>query len=514
MAKDRFIYGSIIMIFMNIFIRIVGFAYEVTLSKLLGAEAMGWFQIAMSTLMVFLVLTISGIPTAVTKLVAQENSNNNQYNVEKIYRTTIIFNFSIAIILSTILLFSAKFIALKVLKNEDMLLGVYLLIPPIIIISLSNVLRSYFYGKKDMITPSVAQLIEHFTRFTIVIGMISYFSPLNPLYGAIIAILGISIGEFFDLMWSLSAKKRLYNSQIFATKNKWSSKIALHKIIKVSVPLTISGFFNVALNFLNTILLPSRLIDAGYTSSLAIATFGRITGMAMPLIHLPFVVTSALVINLIPSLSEQVMLKKHIQIKSDIQLAIKATLLVSIPLTTIYVILSKPIATFLYNDPTAANFIHIMGYSTMLLALQHTFSGILCGLDKQTSSTINRIIGSSLRIFLIYILVGNPNLEIYGFFIAFFVTNILILLLDIISLRKTIHIKFDYFDILLKPLFASLFMVGYIKITTYDLVNLHRVNPLAFVFSIGVAFLAYIFILILTQAIPKDFFSKIFSIKA
>ena len=74
MSKDRFIYGSIVMIFMNFFTKIIGFAYDVLLSNLLGAEAMGLFQIAMSTLMTFLIITSSGIPTCVTKLVAEQNS--------------------------------------------------------------------------------------------------------------------------------------------------------------------------------------------------------------------------------------------------------------------------------------------------------------------------------------------------------------------------------------------------------------------------------------------------------
>ena len=62
------------MVFMNFLMKIIGFAYEVALSKFLGAEAMGLFQISMSTLMTFLIITTSGIPTSVTKLVAQENS--------------------------------------------------------------------------------------------------------------------------------------------------------------------------------------------------------------------------------------------------------------------------------------------------------------------------------------------------------------------------------------------------------------------------------------------------------
>ncbi len=74
------------MVFMNILMRIIGLSYDVYLSKLLGAEAMGLFQISMSTLMVFLVLTTTGIPMSLTKLVAEENSKRNYANAERIFK--------------------------------------------------------------------------------------------------------------------------------------------------------------------------------------------------------------------------------------------------------------------------------------------------------------------------------------------------------------------------------------------------------------------------------------------
>lgn len=184
-----------IMVVMKFFIRVIGFVYGIFLSRLLGAETLGLMQIANSTLMVFLILTTSGIPTAITKLVAEENSKNNPSNVEKIYRSTMGFNLIVSIVLGFLLFIFAEFIALNILKNKDMLVIVYLLIPAFIIISLSNVLRSYFYGMKNMITPSIAQIIEHVTRFIFVIGLLYYLRPSDPIHSAIIAMIGVSFGS-------------------------------------------------------------------------------------------------------------------------------------------------------------------------------------------------------------------------------------------------------------------------------------------------------------------------------
>lgn len=283
----------------------------------------------------------------------------------------------------------------------------------------------------------------------------------------------------------------------------------LSKVLVVSLPLTISGFFSVLLRFSNTLLIPSRLVVAGYTGSESIATLGRINGMVMPLIGLAFMFTSAIVVNLIPSLSEQMVHKRYNDIRSDIRLAIKATFLMSMPLMMIYIMLSKPIAIFLYNDPIVADFIHIMGYGTIFLALQHTLAGILYGLNKHILATVNRLVSMLLGVLIIYYLVGNPSIGINGYFISFFVSNIVTIMLDIITLRGIIQLKLDYYDIIGKPLIASVFMVGYIKMTTYDLKNLQNGNLFAFVFSLSIAALSYIFVLILLRAIPKDLLSRI-----
>ena len=277
----------------------------------------------------------------------------------------------------------------------------------------------------------------------------------------------------------------------------------------MSIPLTISGSFGVILRFINTILIPNRLMAAGYTSSESISIFGRIMGMTMPLIGLSFIVTSALVINLIPSLSEQIALKRYKDIKRDIHLSIKVTLLVALPLMSLYVGLSKPLAILLYNDPLVANFIHVMAYGTVLLALQHTFSGILLGLNKQTSATVNSIIGMILRIILIYIFVGNPRFGVNGIFISFYGSNTVILILNLIAIRSVVKFDIDYIDIIGKPLVASIFMIGFIYLSIHDIGNLQNISTLGFVSSLLAGSLAYIFVLFLTKAIPKNLFKKL-----
>lgn len=507
MKKSRFIYGSILIVIVNFIIRLISFCYDVILSKFIGAEGMGLFQMATSTLMVFLVISASGISTAVSRLVAEQNSKNNHYTTKMIVKIATLFTIVLSISLSFILISLGKTISMQMFKDKDMSILIYLLTPAIITISINSVIKGYYYGLKMIGVASVSEIVEHVTKFIIVLGFLNYVCPVEPKLGALIAICGISIGEIFDLIWLIFMYKHSNEKPPYIVPTEINKIEILTQILYIATPLTISSLINVLFQFLNTILIPNKLMASGFTNSEAIATFGRIKGMAMPLIFSPFIVTSALIITLIPSLSEQVVLKNYKNMKNDILLAIKTTLLMSIPLTALYAFFSQPLAIFLYDDPKVGEFIHIMSYGTVFVAINHTLSGILNGLSKQINVTINQLIGILLQLFCVYYLVDNPKFIINGFFIGFYLRILATSILNFFTLRKMIKMQVNYKDLLAKPLIATAFMVISIYISQY---YIHVSNNLNFIYSLIVGALSYIFVLYITKAIPQNLLGKLF----
>ncbi len=190
------------------------------------------------------------------------------------------------------------------------------------------------------------------------------------------------------------------------------------------------GLLTTSSQFFNAVLIPQKLVEAGYTKVQAIRVFGRAFGMTMPLIYFPHIITSALVINVIPSLSENLELKEFKRVKYDICLSLKITFVVSIIFSVIYILYSKQLGIFLFNDIYVGSFIKIMGLGTVFVTLQHMLSGILYGMGKQISVAFHRLIGIAIQIICVYYLVGNPFYGINGFFIGFIFSMIVICILD------------------------------------------------------------------------------------
>lgn len=503
MNKRKFIYGSIILATVNFLVRIMGFGYKIILSKLIGPGGIGLFQLIIPVLSLFITITTAGIPIAVTKLVAKEEAKNNYSGSIQILKTALLIAISTSIILSLILFSSANYISQNILKNKDLLYSLYFLIPAIGIISISSVIRGYFYGLKKMAISGTAQIIEQIARILFVLLYLYYSYPVDCKWGAFIAILGVSFGEIFGLLWLT------FNYSIIKIKNKKRKSInnlsfsyIISNLLFVAIPITISRLINVSFQLTNSILIPQRLIIAGYSNKEAIEIFGRVIGMAMPLIFLPFIVTSALVINIIPNISELIHNKKIKEIEDDTSLCIKLTLLISIPVTTIYIAYSVPLGEFIYNDTMVGKYLGVLGYSTIFLSLHHTLSGILHGLNKQIQVTVNYIIGMIFQVLAIYFLVSNPAYGIYGYFIGFLTSSFIICALDFIVLRKYIKFKINSIDYIIKPLLASVIMIQFLKLSD-NLMYHYKGNSIILHLVIYIlALCLYFLLLIITKSLP------------
>lgn len=509
MRANSFVHGSILMVMINLVVRAVDFAYDVMLSKYIGAEGLGLFHMAKSVMLIFIVISTAGIPTAISRLVAEYKSKRRANAIKKILIVSILLALAFGITFSTIIALFGDEIAIKLYKNETIIPAIYFLIPSIILLPLTITFRGYYYGLRIVTVPSVSNIIEHVAQFIIVFIMLYLAYPMEPITGATIAVCGTAIGEVFDLIWLTSMLKRSNRGLAYIPSQRESSLKILKQIFSISSPIAVADVISVILRFANSIFIPQRLMKIGFTNSEAVSTLGRISGMAMPLISLTFIVTGAIATNLVPNLSENVAIKRYDLAKRDIIFSIKMTLLAAIPLTLIYIYYSEPLGYFIYEDLEVGKFIKLMAFGTIFISLEHTFSGILNGLNKQIAATRNRLIGLFAQVFCIYSLVGNPKFGVYGFFVGFFVSGIIIFVLDKITIRKKIKLNMNYKDIILKPIIAASAMIIIINNSINMLGKFNISEPLCFFTSLAIGGISYVVVLLITKAIPRDIIKKL-----
>ncbi|MTI46573.1 MAG: polysaccharide biosynthesis protein [Firmicutes bacterium] len=499
MNNSKFIYGTIILATSSLIVRMLSLSYDITLSRMIGAEAIGLFYLVNPILMMFLMVT-----TAVSKLVSKAKSRNSNYDITVTVNATILLTLIISFILALILIVTSKHISINIYNNEKLLSLIYVAIPAIPILSLTSVLRGYLYGLNKMAQAGFSEIIEHIGRFIIIIFILFYIHPVSPYTSCKIAIFGISIGEFLDLIYLLSIYKKNTRDTRLAIYSKDSFKSIVLKIIKIATPLTILGFVSVASQSLNTILIPKSLLEAGLSQSQSIETLGRIMGMGMPLVYLPYIVTSALVINIIPNLSNQSHLKNYKDIKINITLSIRITFIITLPTMIVFFIHSHPLSVLLYNDIHATKYIKIMSCGMVFLAIQHIFSGILYGIGKQVRATVHRIIGIAFQLFCIVFLISNPRYGVNGYFIGFILSPIIVFLFDMTVLHRYLRSTFTDFiffsKIGISILITTILTFLYSNFSTSWNIPINNTT----IFTILIYFISYIGLLIFLKANPLD----------
>ena len=165
--KNVFLKSTIILIIGGIITKILSFFVRIVYTRLIGVEGVSLYSLTLPTYSLLITIAQLSLPTTISKLVA-ENKNNN---LKIVSNATYIILF-INTIVMIIMLLSSKYIAINLLHEEKtyiLLISMSLTFP---IISISSIIKGYFYGKQNVIPNVVSNIVEEIVRITLIIIII------------------------------------------------------------------------------------------------------------------------------------------------------------------------------------------------------------------------------------------------------------------------------------------------------------------------------------------------------
>ena len=136
----------IVMVF-SIVTRIIAFVFKIYLSRKVGAETLGLYQISLAMIGLVTIFACSGIPLTVSRRTAELNTFNNQKAIYKTVTSGLILALAtIALTLSAVIIFRKPFLMLFADKRAEPLF--YIMLPAAISTAIYYVIRAFFMGKK------------------------------------------------------------------------------------------------------------------------------------------------------------------------------------------------------------------------------------------------------------------------------------------------------------------------------------------------------------------------------
>ncbi len=436
MKIPNLVFSTIILFLSNLIVRVLGFLYKIFLSKVIGEAGLGVYHILFNFLMICLALTTTGIPTALSCLVANKKPLNDKHNNNVFFISTLYIAFFISLVISLFIAFNSTYLSLKLLKHNNLSLFILAICPAIVVITISNVLRGYYYGLKDVIVPAIGQVLEQLSRIIFVFLIIMYIN--NSSMNCYIALLGISIGEAVNILFisaCLYKNSNLHNNYTIKVKDFYNASI---ETIKMSIPITCNRMSNILLHSISSMIVPSRLVLCGLSYSQALGMYGVISGMVMPFIFLPFTLGSALVVNLIPSISQEMSLGRYKIVIKKVNYALLLTFFVGAISSLFFYIWGDKLCLIIFDNALAGTYLKAMFLVPLFMSLNQTLSGILHSIRKEVTSSIITIITMLIQLILIYFLLPIPSINIYAYIYTVTVVSFFTCLLHIIVLVKAL----------------------------------------------------------------------------
>ena len=402
----------------------------------MGDIGLGIYHMVFNFLMICIALTTTGIPTALSCLVAKGSALKDKKDANIFFISTLYVSFFISLLISLFVSFNSTYLSFKLLHDKYLNLFILSICPAIVIITISNVLRGYFYGIKKVMVPAVGQVIEQITRILFVFLLTMYISDKAMI--CYVTLLGISIGEATNVIYMsicLYKESSLYNNFTIRLKDFYYSSM---ETLKMALPITCDRMSSVVLQSVSSMIVPSRLVLSGISYTQSIGLYGVICGMVMPFIYLPFTIGSALVVNLIPSISQEVALNKIKNVKIKIYYAVILTVGVGTISSLFFYFFGEELCLIVFNNKTAGIYLKTMFLAPLFLSLNQTLSGILHSIRKEVISSINTIVGMIIQVIAIYFLLPIPSLNMYAYIYAITATAIFTTILHSIVLIKAL----------------------------------------------------------------------------
>jgi len=427
MKKNKFIMSTLILVVGGFITKILSMIIRIVMARLVGTEGIGIYMLMSPTFMLLIAICTLGMPTAISKLVS-ENKNNNK---------KIVFTASMIVILVDIIVLIgvvafAPFIANNLLhepRTYYALLGMGFVLP---FISISSILRGYFFGKERMLPHVITNIIEDVVRLISIVLFVPFFLQKGLEFAVFFLVFSNLFSELASIIiFLVLLPKKINKKDLKPDKNYFKD------ILSIGLPSTGSRLIGSLGMFLEPIILTFVLLKVGYDNNFIITEYGILNGYVMPLILLPSFFTSAISQALLPVVSRGFSNNKKTYVKSKIKQAISVSLLIGIPATLVFTLFPQIPLRLIYNTSEGINYIKVLAPICLFHYIQAPLTSSMQAMGLAKEAMNGTLIGMILRTITLFMF-SFFKIGLWGLVIATSINIIYVTLQHIIVIKKKI----------------------------------------------------------------------------
>ena len=413
MKKNSFIEGTLIATLSIVLVKSMGLLYVIPFYSVVGKQGGALYGYAYNIYSMFIVLSTTGIPIAISKIISEYNTLG--YLEAKVRAFKIgkrIVNFTA--ILSFVILFTfARSIASIIIGDltggntiEDVTVVIRAISFAVLVIPYLSLTRGYLQGHKFITPSSRSQIIEQLVRVSIII--IGSFLTYRVLKLSLTTTVAVAVtGAFFGGLVAvsyLSIKTKKNKEKLgfnYDQKDNITTKEIIRKLAQYTVPYIVLNLGAQLYTFVDMVLVLRTLGHVGYAAPDVEFIASAISTWALKFNLIISSLAVGLAISLIPNIVQSFVKNDWKDVKLKINQTLEMIVVIALPLTIGISFLAEPIWTIFYGySAVGSSVLRFSIYTALFNTLYLAIIAILQGLNKFKVAYITGIGGFFLNALL------------------------------------------------------------------------------------------------------------------
>ncbi len=460
--KQTFLHGAALLAMATAVVKVIGAFYKIPLKGIIGDQGYGYFITAYDVYSVLLLISTAGLPVAMSRMISQANALGNHNQVRRVYQTARGIFLGLGIASSLLMVLGSTWLAEEVLMQPNAAYAIACLGPCALFMGLISTFRGFFQGHGNMRPTSTSQVLEAGTKLLIGLGLayvlMSQFRSIPV--AAAGAILGVTCSCLVSAVYLYGKFRPSYAELPHSHDTPLSFGATAKSLLAIAVPITIGS---AGLQFLTVVeqkLYMGQLLTSCGLSQDSADTMKGIYSMTMTIYNMPCAFIVPIAISVIPAITSQLTLKNDKAVRDTEESAARIAGLISLPCAVGLGILAEPIMSLLggYTGEKlelATNLMRVLSVCVFLYAIIQYTNALMQAHGYAYIPVVNMLLAGVVKLGVVYLLTGNPQLGILGAPIGSVLGYSAIAVMNLLSISRVVPQKPALLKNLLRPILPA-----------------------------------------------------------
>ena len=455
--KMAFITGTLLLTSTGFICRILGFFYRIFMSRTIGAEGLGIYNMVHPIFSICFAVCAGSIQTALSQYVAA-----NQTRGRAVFRTGLVIAMGMSFLLAWGIYGNAGFLAEKLLLEPRCAPYLPVMAVSVPFAALHACINGYYYGMQKARVPAFSQVAEQVIRMGAVFLIASIWLESGRQITVSLAVYGHLIGEMASAVFTVFCLgffppcKDGDSRRAPAIPLSFGATAA--PLMALALPLMGNRLILNVLGSAEAIWIPNRLMSSGLTNSEALSVYGVLTSMALPFILFPSAITNSMAVLLLPTVAEAQADGNEARISSMISMSLRYSCYMGVLCIGIFTIFGNQLGVSVFHDQNAGTYITILSWLCPFMYLATTMGSILNGLGRTSSTFFQNVFAMVIR--LAFVLFAIPRYGILGYLWGMLVSELALALMSFLAVKRLVPFCWDTVNMIVKPVLLLLISIG------------------------------------------------------